>query len=132
MWKAIDNASSLVPPGGHLVLAIYNCHWNFGPWLAIKRAYVAVPEPIQKLLNGIFVPVIYLVKLTTTPRNPLRMERGMDFYYNVVGWISGYPYKYADHDEIESYMKPRGFSIVRFVPTIVLIGCNEFVLRRCS
>lgn len=132
MWKAIDNATSLVSPGGHFVLSIYNRHWSSAPWLAIKRFYVAMPKPIQKLMNWSFVPVIYLAKLVATRRNPLRMERGMEFYYNVVDWIGGYPYEYADREEIESYMHLRGFSLVRFVPTIVPIGCNEFVFRRTS
>lgn len=130
MWEAIDNAASLVRPGGHFVLAIYNRHWSSLPWLAIKRLYVTMPAMLQRLMNWAFVPIIYLAKLLVTRRNPLRMERGMDFYYNVVDWVGGYPYEYASREEIERYMAARGFRLEKFVPTIVPIGCNEFVFRR--
>lgn len=130
MWKAIENAASLVQPGGHFVLAIYNRHWSSPAWTAIKRVYAASPRPLRALLNWLFVPVIYLAKLVVTRRNPLKMERGMDFYYNVVDWIGGYPYEYASRDEVERFVTGLGFACERFVPTIVPIGCNEFVFRR--
>ncbi len=130
MWKAIENAASLVRPGGGFVLAIYNRHWTSPAWTLIKRVYVAAPKPAQKLLNWLFVPVIYLAKLAATRRNPLKMERGMDFYYNVVDWIGGYPYEYASREEIERFVGALGFVPERFEPTIVPIGCNEFVFRR--
>lgn len=130
MWHAIENAASLVRPGGRFVVAIYNRHWTSRMWTVIKRVYVTSPRPIKRILNWTFVPVIYLAKLATTRRNPLKMERGMDFYYNVVDWIGGYPYEYANRSEIEQFVTKLGFVEERFVPTIVPIGCNEFVFRR--
>ena len=130
MWKAIENAASLVGHDGYLVLAIYNRHWTSPLWTIIKRVYVASPKPVQQMLNWLFVPVIYLAKLASTRRNPLRMERGMDFFYNVVDWIGGYPYEYASRREIEQFVAKLGFVAERFVPAIVPIGCNEFVFRR--
>lgn len=130
MWPAIDTAATLVRPGGHFIVAIYNRHWSSAAWLAIKRAYVSVPGVVQKTLNWLFVPVIFLAKLLVTGRNPLRMERGMEFYYNVVDWIGGYPYEYASRDEIVTFLQARGFALERFVPTIVPTGCNEFVFRK--
>lgn len=130
MWQAIDNAASLVRPGGRFVLAIYNRHWTSPAWTVIKRTYVASPMPMQKVLNWLFVPIIYVAKLIATRRNPLRMERGMDFYYNVVDWIGGYPYECASCEEIESHLAAMGFVADKFVSTIVPIGCNEFVFRR--
>ncbi|GAA5070591.1 class I SAM-dependent methyltransferase [Lysobacter panacisoli] len=132
MWQAIENAASLVRPGGHLVIAIYNRHWSSLPWLAIKRLYVALPKVLQSLMNRLFVPVIYVAKLLVTGRNPLKMERGMDFYYNVVDWVGGYPYEYASRNEIETHASRLGFTPVNFTRTIVPIGCNEFVFRRDS
>lgn len=132
MWQAIDNAMGLVRPGGHFVLAIYNRHWSSAAWTAIKRVYVSLPGVLQKMMNWAFFPIIYLAKLLATGRNPLRMERGMEFYYNVVDWVGGYPYEYASREEIESYMAQRGFELERFVPTIVPTGCNEFVFRKTA
>jgi 2-polyprenyl-6-hydroxyphenyl methylase/3-demethylubiquinone-9 3-methyltransferase len=130
MWTAIENAASLVAPNGHLVLAIYNRHWSSRAWTLIKKTYVRAPGWIQALLNWLFVPVIYLAKLIATRRNPLRKERGMDFYYDVVDWIGGFPYEYASRDEIERIVTAHGFTLERFVPCNVPIGCNEFVFKR--
>lgn len=132
MWPAIDNAMSLVKPGGNFILAIYNRHWTSPAWTLIKRAYVSMPGFAQKLMNWLFVPIIFVAKLLVTGRNPLRMERGMEFYYNVVDWVGGYPYEYASREEIVSYLEQRGFKLERFTPTIVPIGCNEFVFRKAA
>lgn len=132
MWTAIAHAASLVKPGGHFVLAIYNRHWSSPAWTAIKRIYVALPRFAQLAMNWLFVPVIYLAKLLVTRRNPLAMERGMEFYYNVVDWVGGYPYEYAGRAEIEAFLQPRGFVPERFVDTIVPTGCNEFVFRKAA
>ena len=130
MWTAIENAISFVAPGGHLVLAIYNRHWSSRAWTMIKKLYVRSPAWAQATLNWLFVPVIYLAKLVATRRNPLRKERGMDFYYDVVDWIGGYPYEYASRAEIEQFVIARGFTLERFVPCNVPIGCNEFVFKQ--
>jgi SAM-dependent methyltransferase len=130
MWQAIEHACRLVRPGGHLVLAIYNRHWSSRAWTAIKRLYVQSPARIQKAVAGAFVPVLYAAKLLVTRRNPLQKERGMDFYYDVVDWIGGYPYEYASRSEIEQFVTPRGFMLKRFVPANVPTGCNEFVFER--
>lgn len=130
MWQAIDNAATLVTPGGQLVLAIYNRHFTSPAWTVIKWAYASSPTIIQKFLTWIFVPIIYLAKLAATHRNPLQMERGMDFYYNVVDWIGGYPYEYASRAEIEAHLTRKGFAVTHVAPAIVPTGCNEFVFRR--
>lgn len=130
MWTAISNAISLARPNGIFVLAIYNTHWSSAPWTAIKRAYVHSPKWIQKALNLFFVPVIYLAKLAVTRRNPLTKDRGMDFYYDVVDWIGGYPYEHATSDEITTFLAKDGFELVHFNPAEVPTGCNEYVFRR--
>jgi 2-polyprenyl-6-hydroxyphenyl methylase/3-demethylubiquinone-9 3-methyltransferase len=129
MWQAIENAISLVKPGGHFILAIYNRHWSSPAWKQIKRLYVASPRPLQKVLTGFFTPVIYVAKFLATGSNPLRKERGMNFHYDVVDWIGGYPYEYASRDEIEDFMSAKGFALERFTPCTTPIGCNEFVFR---
>jgi 2-polyprenyl-6-hydroxyphenyl methylase/3-demethylubiquinone-9 3-methyltransferase len=130
MWKAIENTCALVRPGGHLVLAIYNRHWSSPYWTAVKRVYVGSPAAVRKALVLGFVPVIYLAKLLVTGRNPLRMTRGMDFYYDVVDWVGGYPYECASRAEIEQFVTARGFVCKRFLAANVPTGCNEFVFAR--
>lgn len=129
MDRAIENACSFVKPGGHFVLAIYNRHWSSLPWLWIKWLYCHVPEVFQKLMLVLFYPIIFIAKFLVTGKNPFRMSRGMDFYYNVVDWVGGYPYEYASIQEMTDFMERKGFSLVKSVPAKVPTGCNEFVFR---
>lgn len=130
MRRAISNATSLVKPGGHLVIAIYRSHWSSRAWAMIKRFYNSSPAPIQRLIIAILYPVIYLTKWLVVRQNPMEQTRGMDFYYNVVDWVGGYPYEYAATEDVTSLLETLGFEIVRVAPALVPIGCNEFVFRR--
>ena len=130
MVSAINNACRFVKPDGHLVLAIYNRHWSSLPWLWIKWFYCHVPVVLQKIMIGLFYPVIMLAKFLVTGQNPFRMSRGMDFFYNVVDWVGGYPYEYASIDETVELMKSKGFDAVKTVSAKVPTGCNEFVFKK--
>ena len=79
---------------------------------------------------GALYPVIWLAKLTVTRNDPKSKERGMDFYYDVVDWVVGYPYEYATIAEMEEMCRPLGLSLVRAISAIVPTGCNEFVFRK--
>lgn len=132
MGTAIRHAAELVRPGGHLVLAIYNRHWSSRPWLAIKWLYVRSPFWMQRVWIGLFYPMIFVAKWLITRRSPHRQQRGMDFYYNVVDWVGGYPYEYATVSEITSRMAALGFVAVKTVTAEVPTGCNEFIFLRAS
>jgi 2-polyprenyl-3-methyl-5-hydroxy-6-metoxy-1,4-benzoquinol methylase len=130
MRLALEHAASLVRPGGHFVIAIYNRHWSSLPWLAIKAAYVRSPVWIRRLMIGALYPVIWLAKLLVTGKNPKAKERGMEFYYDVVDWVGGYPYEYATIPEMEAICRPLGFTLVRSISAQVPTGCNEMVFRK--
>jgi 2-polyprenyl-6-hydroxyphenyl methylase/3-demethylubiquinone-9 3-methyltransferase len=130
MARALTNAASLVRPGGHLVIAIYNRHWTSLAWVAIKAAYVHAPRFMQRALVGLLYPVIWLAKLAVTRRDPKTTDRGMDFYYDVVDWVGGYPYEYASVGELQEAARPLGLELVRAIPAKVPTGCNEFVFRK--
>ena len=130
MKRALANAGSLVRPGGRFVVAIYNRHWSSPPWLAIKSTYIHSPKWLRRVLIGALYPVIWIAKLAVTGKNPNRMERGMDFYYNVVDWVGGYPYEYATIAEVEQICRPMGFSLLRSTPAKVPTGCNELVFLK--
>lgn len=132
MAKAIATAASLVKPGGHFVIAIYNRHWSSQPWLFIKWFYNLLPRFLQPLCCWFFAPIIWLAKLLVTGRNPLQQERGMDFYYNVVDWVGGYPYEYGSIAEIERMVAAHGFTLTKAVPAVVPTGCNEFVFTKSA
>lgn len=44
-----------------------------------------------------------------TGSNPLKQFRGMDFYFDVVDWVGGYPYEYASREEVIAMVEPLGF-----------------------
>lgn len=127
MAMAVANAASLARPGGRVIIAIYNRHWSSLPWLAIKAAYVRAPRFAQRLMIRALYPVIWLAKLAVTRRNPRKMDRGMNFYYDVVDWVGGYPYEYASVGEMQAMCGPLGLSLVRSIPAKVPTGCNEMV-----
>jgi 2-polyprenyl-6-hydroxyphenyl methylase/3-demethylubiquinone-9 3-methyltransferase len=54
----------------------------------------------------------------------------MNFWYDVVDWVGGYPYEYASRSRVEQFITAAGFALTRFVPAQVPTGCNEFVFRR--
>jgi len=130
MWAAIETVLGTVRSGGTLVLAIYNRHSTSPVWRVIKRVYSRLPRWAQLVVAVPFGGVIYLAKLIVTRRNPLEKQRGMDFWYDVIDWLGGYPYEYATPQEIETFVAARGFALVRSVPAQVPTGCNEFVFGK--
>lgn len=130
MWNALGRAASLVHEKGHLVIAIYNRHWSSRAWWTIKWLYNHVPRLIQRVFIALFYPVIYLAKFAVTGQNPRQQKRGMDFYYDVVDWVGGYPYEYAGIDEITAYLARLEFTLVSAKAPPTPTGCNEFVFRK--
>ncbi len=130
MWDAIRNVGQRVTPGGTLVLAIYNKHITSPAWSIIKWLYNRLPGVLQKAMAIVFAGIIYIAKFFVTRRNPLDKERGMNFWYDVIDWIGGYPYEYATRDEVEAFMKKQGFTLKHCATAQVPTGCNEFVFER--
>jgi 2-polyprenyl-3-methyl-5-hydroxy-6-metoxy-1,4-benzoquinol methylase len=130
MWKAMLNVSKCVVPGGSLVLAIYNKHITSPGWKVVKWLYNQAPKIVQRSMVLIFAGIIYVAKLLVTGTNPFKKERGMDFWFDVIDWIGGYPYEYATPKEIEKSICNYSFKLQRYLPAQVPTGCNEFVFRR--
>jgi 2-polyprenyl-6-hydroxyphenyl methylase/3-demethylubiquinone-9 3-methyltransferase len=127
MWTAINNVLSLVAPHGTLVLAIYNKHVTSPVWKVIKWSYNQAPQWLQRPMAALFAGIIYIAKFFVTWRNPLTKERGMDFWFDVIDWVGGYPYEYATSKDVEKFIIKRGLALRQFVPASVPTGCNEFV-----
>jgi 2-polyprenyl-6-hydroxyphenyl methylase/3-demethylubiquinone-9 3-methyltransferase len=130
MWQAIRNAAGLVSPGGTLVLAIYNAHWSAPIWKLIKRVYNLSPRFLQKLMVASLGSVMYVGVWLVAGQNPMKKERGMDFWYDVVDWLGGYPYEVASPAQIRDFLEPLGFRQTYVSTPRVPTGCNEFVFRR--
>lgn len=130
LWRAVQNVAANVAESGKFVLAVYNRHWSSGFWYGVKRLYGVSPKGLKKSLEVIFFPIIWIAKAIVTKQNPLKKERGMDFYYDLVDWIGGYPYECATIQEVRERLAAMGFRLVRTLPAEVPIGNNEFVFER--
>jgi 2-polyprenyl-3-methyl-5-hydroxy-6-metoxy-1,4-benzoquinol methylase len=131
MWRAIDISSKLVAPNGLFIIAIYNSHWSSPLWLKIKYLYNVSPAFIRRIMIYLFAGIIAVAKFLVTGKNPFRKKRrGMSFYYDVVDWIGGYPYQYANKTEIINFVEARGFKLVKTVSPSVPTGCNEYVFQK--
>lgn len=130
LWDGIRNVAKQVLPGGTLVLAIYNKHITSPTWKWIKWLYNQLPGWGQQLMTIFFVGIIYIAKFFVTRRNPLNKQRGMDFWYDVIDWIGGYPYEYATPREVETFVSTQGFALRRYIAAQVPTGCNEFILDK--
>jgi len=130
MWKSIDICSDLVNNNGELIISIYNKHWSSASWKLIKWFYNISPQFIRWFMIKIFYLIIMIAKFLVTMQNPLKKERGMNFYYDIIDWIGGYPYEYATLDEITDYICKKGYVLISKKKAQVPTGCNEFIFRR--
>lgn len=131
MYEAIKISAGLVKPDGYLIISIYKYHWTSKIWLLIKWLYNKSPRIVQKLFVYSLLPIIYLAKYIVTGKNPRKSKRGMDFFYDVIDWVGGYPYEYATKSEIIQYLENLGFKCTRFIPAQVPTGCNEYIFQKC-
>lgn len=144
MWRAIDNASSLVRVGGTLILAIYNDqgHWS-RIWLRIKRTYNFLPKPLRPA----FVFLVMLPRelrslsfslMTFQPSRYLqswtryRQFRGMSKWHDLVDWVGGLPFEVAKPEQVIFFLRNRGFELRALTTCGGEIGCNEYILLRRS
>lgn len=130
MWAAIHNVIRCVAPGGLLIVAIYNKHATSPVWKFIKWFYNQAPRIVQRVMVFLFAGVIYIAKFLLMGSNPLKKERGMDFWFDVIDWVGGYPYEYATCREVESLVTNHGFEMRRCIPATVPTGCNEFLFEK--
>jgi SAM-dependent methyltransferase len=135
MWKALQNASVLVRPGGLLFIALYNNQGGASRrWTAIKRTYNRFPIFRGPLLVLSFLRLHGTALIRGLLRGrPLQIfktdqARGMSLWRDLVDWVGGYPFEVADPGEIFEFFKKRGFHLTRLQTTHSL-GCNEFVFR---
>src|SRR5690606_23668842 len=126
----IRNAAALVAPGGTFALAIYNDHWSVPFWKRVKKVYNVSPRLLKRMLEVSLGAVMYLAVLVVARENPARKSRGMDFWYDVVDWLGGYPYEVATEQQLRDFLTPLGFEFVSCAAPRVPTGCNELVFRR--
>jgi 2-polyprenyl-6-hydroxyphenyl methylase/3-demethylubiquinone-9 3-methyltransferase len=142
MWKGLENVWQVVAPGGKLFIALYNDTGTQAQrWLWIKKTYnklpsflrapfaviVSAPDELKGILRGV---------LKGQPDERFRhwsgymSRRGMNYWYDMLDWVGGYPYEPSTPDEIFDFYKARGFTLAKLRCGRIGLGCNEFVFVR--
>ena len=114
MWRAIDNAASLVTPGGQLWIALYHRTRRSGRSLRTKRLYNRTPATIKPLFRGIYAApkiVKMAAKRDFSPITRYGDERGMTWWRDIEDWLGGLPDQVAGPGEVLARLRPRGFDL---------------------
>lgn len=140
MWKAIENASEMVAPGGRLFISIYNDQGVTSKrWLRVKQMYVNGGSINRALALAITFGWAWgwqltrdFVKLRGLASWHAYSERGMSPWYDLVDWAGGYPFEVAKPEEIFAFLRARGFQLDFLKTCGGGKGCNEFILTRIT
>ena len=139
MWSAIENAMSLVKPGGYFMIAIYNDQGIKSTiWKAIKWLYVSVPSSVRHV---ILIPCFIRLWLPTFLRDLINLQpyktwknyskrRGMSPWTDVVDWVGGYPFEVATPNQLCSFVEKQDFELVKSKLVGNGLGCNEFLFEK--
>jgi 2-polyprenyl-6-hydroxyphenyl methylase/3-demethylubiquinone-9 3-methyltransferase len=128
MWDAIDKASALTKDNGLFAIAIYRKTPLCEFWKWEKKLYTNAGGVTRKLLTWLFAGMKILRDLVRF-KNPLKKirrhsgkKRGMKWYTDVIDWLGGYPYESASPEEIESFLRQRGFQLLQSGKTRKRLG----------
>lgn len=114
MWKAIENAITLVKPGGIFWISIYQKGSGYFKALKLKKKYNKSSKIGKKIM--IYQRVIRLMAgRLLRGKNPLnwnqRTTRGMNVYNDLVDWLGGLPYEVATTEEITEFCTKHGLQL---------------------
>ena len=141
MWYAIDNSLTLLEEKGLFFISIYNdqglkSHF----WWGIKFFYNFLPVFLKKLfalILSMIVTTLLLVKYTfklkpmkiLAPIFNYKMNRGMNYFSDLIDWYGGFPYEFAEYDYLIDYIENKGFKLINS-KRVFSLGCNEFVFKK--
>lgn len=124
MWKALKNTLTIVKKNGVVYLMIYRDAHLAYIWKIVKKTYVHAPNFIKFIMRNSFA-AIQIAGILAKGKNPFRSiknyelkSRGMSWYTDVVDWIGGYPFEYAEAEEIIDFFQRNGFELAKIKPKI--------------
>lgn len=143
MWLGIENSINCVADDGQLFIAIYNDQgYKSRIWWLVKWFYTLLPRPLNTIYGytlGLVAKGVTILKYTVLLRpmtaiRPLRgykQRRGMSVMHDLIDWMGGFPYEFASFEVLETYLKSRGFKLVKGKRATSL-GCHEMIFRRVA
>jgi SAM-dependent methyltransferase len=137
VWRAVDNASKTVAPGGLFYLALYSADVQPDPdfWLRIKREYNLASEWKRRRMEWWYVwkymmqsnPLRFPVVLWRVARH--RLTRGMSLFVDIRDWLGGWPMEFTFDADVIKFLDERGFSLVNIKAGE---ACTEFLFMKRS
>jgi 2-polyprenyl-6-hydroxyphenyl methylase/3-demethylubiquinone-9 3-methyltransferase len=116
MWEAIENAFSLVAPGGILWISLYQKGPRYERDLALKRKYNRSSIFGKRLMEYRRIGKFMLARLRHL-KNPFawnqKVGRGMNMYHDLVDWLGGLPHETATEDEVVRLARKHSFVLER-------------------
>ena len=137
IWKALENMTRLVAPGGLLAIAIYNDQgFRSRVWLKVKQIYCRGALG-RFAMCSVYVPYFIVMGVgydLLRGNSPLARyvntsERGMSVVRDWFDWIGGLPFEVAKPEQIFDFYRRRGFELVTLTTVAGNMGCNQFVFR---
>ena len=136
VWQAVENAMSLVAPGGLLCLGLYNRPNHARLHLGLKRFYNRLPRPLRPLLSLAYGSALLGAIAIVRGQNPVRyvveygrQSRGMSFWRDVEDWLGGLPCEFVDEHDVREFAKSRQFVVERVLRRGPGAN-NEYLLHR--
>jgi len=145
MWTALNNVIPNVANDGKLFIALYNDQGGASKrWLSVKKIY---NNNLPNILKGAFAFCVYaplelrsfLIHLVrgrpftyfdyVINYKKLNGGRGMNWWYDKIDWIGGYPFEVSKPEEIFSFYRGFGFSLCLLKTCAGGLGCNEYVFH---
>jgi len=136
MWEAVENAASLVKPGGLFYIGLYTTSPRSGYWTRVKLKYNRASSLGKRWMEARYA-TITLALCCTRLENPIRYiseytkKRGMDFMSDQRDWLGGYPFEHASAGETVQFgTKKLGFQLVNIQAGVGAAHVSEYLFRR--
>lgn len=136
VWKAIENASSLVGPQGKMYLALYSLDVqpNAGYWLMIKEKYVNSSPVKKRIMEQSYLYKYYygssaLRYICGFFKKEKGRTRGMELMTDVRDWLGGWPMEFVLDDEVVNFVSKLGFELRNIKKGE---ACTEFLFQKTS
>jgi SAM-dependent methyltransferase len=136
MWDALRNVCAMVNPSGYIYIALYNkdrskqgSHY----WLKRKKFYVEHGPLIRRFLFYEYLWRKNIFPKICSLKNPFKFKtkrRGMSYFSDVIDWIGGYPYEFANAGEVFSLITEEFDMNLRNLRTPGGLNNNEFIFVR--
>ena len=141
MWQALRNADILVAPEGQLFIALYNDQGFMSKiWTLIKKIYNFLPGILKSIYGFVFIAcretLLFLICLIILhPGKYIRFwthnrGRGMNYYYDIIDWIGGYPFEVSKPEEVFLFFYKLKYELKNLRTCGGKLGCNEYVFQR--